>query len=240
MNAADIEQAETPLAEFSEPARGMVRRAAAAYYNRGEAVIDHHVRWLHGERRGCGATSDELVGLAEGLRDVVVSWGVPPGCVSPGEYLAKSFFHDGRRWDFAIVGVDGLPVVLIEIKNGGARHGHGRLRRDVEVTAAMALDSLLAYPLGTRLFRGAAFVIPTFRRTGALRTERLRRERLAERTRKFQNSVSQLVTCRLLDAVLALHIDEHSFLPLTDSLSPERFLQRLHAFLIELPKETWG
>ena len=75
---------------------------------------------------------------------------------------------------------------------------------------------------------------------GALRNERLRRERLADSTRKFQNSVSQLVHCRLLDAVLALHIDEHSFLPLTDSLSPERFLQRLHAFLIELPKETWG
>ena len=240
MNAVDVEPVETPPAEFSEAARVLAGRAAAAYYNPGEAVIDHYARRLRGERRGCGATSDELVGLAEGLRDIVVSWGIPPRCVSPGEYVAKSFFHPDRRWDFAVVGVDGQPVVLIEIKNGGARHGHGRLRRDVEVAAAMALDSLLAYPLGTRLFRGAAFVIPTFRRTGALRNARLRRDRLAASTRRFQHSVSQLVRCRLFDSVLALYMDERSFHPVADSLRPERFLQRLHAFLGELPKETWG
>ena len=140
--------------DFRAEAELLVRRTAAAYRDPAEAQITHHVRWMRGERRGSGSTSDALVGMAEGLREILLSWGVPEANLCPGEFVAASFFLGSRRWDFAVVAGDGTPVVLIEFKYGGARHGHGRLRRDVETIVGMCLDSRLAGPAAGPVFRG--------------------------------------------------------------------------------------
>ena len=231
--------------DFGAEAEGLVRRGAAAYFERGEAQILRHVRWMRGERRECGRTADKLVGLAEGIREALLSWGIPDDHLCPGEIEVESYFFDRRRWDFAVVSAEGRPVALIEFKCAGGRLGHGRVRLDVETVAAMCLDSLLAEKKArstfsrTRIFRGAIFVTPGFRRPGALRNESLRMAGERAGTERLMKAADRLLASGLLDAVVALHLDGTSFAPVSDALSPPVFFRRLNAFLQSLPASTW-
>ncbi len=224
--------------DFSVEAGVLLRRGAGVYFNRGEAEIVRHVRWMRGERRDAGRTADKLVGMAEGLREALLSWGIPDGNLCPGELDMASYFFDRRRWDFAVVSAKGFPVALIEFKCAGGQLGHGRVRLDVETVAAMCLDSQLAAP-GARIFRGAIFVTPEFRRAGALQNESLRVAGERSGTDRLKKAADRLVSAGLADAILALHRDGMSFSPVSDDLSPQTFFRKLHAFLQSLPAETW-
>ncbi len=225
--------------DFGEECELLVKRGADAYFDRGEAEIVRHWQWLRGGPRERGQTADKLVGMAEGLRDVLLSWGVPEANLCAGEIEAEGHFFDRRKWDFGVVGANSKPIVLVEFKCAAGRLGYGRVRLDMETITAMSLGSKMATPAGQPLFRGAIVVVPGFRRPEAARNESLRVAGERSGIERLTNAAKRLIAADLLDAIVAMHLDGRTFSPVCDALSPKVFLRRLNAFLKSLPESTW-
>ena len=214
------------LDSFADDARRIRERLVLDLTDRGARAIDANVRSLRSGTRKF-ASSDRLIGLGEGLRDLVASWGVPEQCIFSNDTSVNAYFVDHKFWDFAVRDSVRRELALAEFTN----LGNGSSPFGVASRCHQCLGLLYDYSrLPPRPFTGIIAVTepPRMRKSVARRLEAFTR---------FDQLVRQ---AGLLDAMAYVDLDRR--VPETDgphALTLANFIATLYAKLAALPPETW-
>ena len=215
----------TDARHFAADAQRIRARLVQDLTDRGARMIDATIRSQRAWSRRF-AFCDHLIGFGAGLRDVLLSWGIPDGAIFTNDTPVGGYFVRRKYWDFTVRDVSGRAHVLIE---------NTRFRpRDSLSTRCYNLLGHLSdlHFTGRRAFTGLVFVCDAL--DGRLTPLISRRNRTA--LERFNR------TCRqtgLLDASTYIEITPDAATEPSNALTLERFLCTLHRKLCRLPETIW-
>ncbi len=224
----------------ADAARAVRERLMLDLDDKGARMIDATIRGLRAGTRQY-AFRDSLIGLGEGLREVLISWGIPDRCIFTNDTPVPGYFVERKFWDFVVRDASGREQVVIEFTRlGPGGHGgggvncfaglcHGWLGMiyDVSFSPRRAFTGLVA----VRDARVRAK--PAGRPRPAPRYSRARRHRRLERFARAGRATG------LLDAMAYLDLTPDSPVEPSSALGLERFLATLFGKLESLPPGAW-
>lgn len=229
-----------PVESFAADARAVRERLVLDLCDPGARMLDATIRSLRaGSRRF--AFVDGLVGLGEGLFDVLRSWGVSERFIATNDTPVAGTFVERKYWDFTVRDAAGRELVLIEFAfaRSGERTGNDCTPTRCHQWLGMLYDLSFA---GRRPFTGLIVVRGSFRRARPRRPSPgpwrpTVNDRHRYRLERFDRA------CRstgLLDAMAYVELSGGAATEPSHALGLAGFLATLHRKLVALPPATWG